>query len=263
MSASAGSSVWASASSWTEGRPRRSACYFHSRGSELFGSLYDGAGPCRLGVIVCSSWGFEADHARNLAHDAALAVSRHGGAAMLFHYPGYGDSCDPGEPATFETMVAAAVDAAACARDCRPDVEWSFLGLMLGASIAALASVSAGIERLLLVQPELDPEAYFANLRHRARRGTLGMVDANQLVFGYPVPVVFDGASGWVRESLRVFRGRGTVIRYESSAITVPDGFEEIGVPGRWSFGAKRHQELEDGLLGYLDRAARKAAPHS
>ncbi|MET0306456.1 MAG: hypothetical protein ABW196_09550 [Solirubrobacterales bacterium] len=262
-------SGWAEASTWSGDGLRREVFFFASGGVELYGSLYASAGVTRpLGLLACGSWGVEADRTEPLLRSAAIGMAKLGGAGLVFHHPGHGDSC--GDPAAvgLEELSQGAVDALAEGSRRCPDVEWILAGFVLGASIACLARQQAGAGPLLFVQPELQPGAYFKRLASSRRPLAPGsspreMMHAGKvpgMAYGYPVPrrIAEHGgaADAAVEAALSAFTGEGAVIRHEA-----PDGpdlaparFERIEVPGAWRFGAQNHPRLAAATVAWLER---------
>jgi alpha/beta superfamily hydrolase len=242
---------WGETGSWTGDGLRREAFFFRSGGEQLYGSLYAAASPSTsAAVAVCNSWGFEANQSDPTVHRLALAMARAGGAALIFHYPGFGDSLGELAEATMETLADAAVDAVDEGSRRLPRASWTLAGLMLGASVASLAARRAGAERLLLVQPTLEPSRYFARLERSARRAAARVPARKDNAYGYPLPrrILAAGseADAAVAEALAAFSGPGAVVRYAEPPRSelVPDSFDDVVLPGAWRFGSKQKPEL-------------------
>lgn len=252
---------WDDASTWVGQGLRREVFGFGPSGSELYGSLYAAQAPSRRdGVLVCSSWGFEADQTERLAHHIALTMARDGGAGMVFHYPGFGDSRGASlAAATVDSLAAAAVAAIEEAARRMPGLSWFPAGLMIGAAVACLAqrmSDAAG-DRLLFVQPALSPSAYFGALAKSSQRVSLSGGRVCEMSYGYPLPraIVDAGVDADlpVREALRAFDGDGAVVRCARPDRDVgPADFAEIEVDGVWRFGGKGTQPLERGVAEWI-----------
>jgi alpha-beta hydrolase superfamily lysophospholipase len=239
-------SKWDDAAAWAGDGLRREVFYFGPDEARLYGSLYSAESPSRSdGVLICASWGYEADRTERLAHRIALTAARLGGAGMIFHYPGYGDS--HGEAlaeATLDSLAQAAALALTEASQRRPQLAWFPAGLMVGSAIACLAQrLAPAVGRLLLVQPSLSPSAYFATLAKSAQRVSLGPGRIAEMSFAYPLPRAIlaagPGADLPVREALSEFAGDGTVIRCAKPGIDppAPERFDELTVEGSWRFG--------------------------
>jgi hypothetical protein len=262
-------SKWSDAAAWSGDGLRREVFFFGSGGVDLYGSLFAAARPSRrYGVLAFSSWGVEADRSDPLARFVALAMARHGGAGMVFHYPGYGDSYGDLAALTLDDLSRAAVDASAEASRRCPDLDWIFAGFMFGASVACLAQAAGAAEHLLLVQPELRPGDYFERLSHS--RGPLApgpsprqMMEAGStpgMAYGYPIPRRIAGEAGEtdaaVAAALTAFGGGGAVVRHvlDDEPDPAPERLERIEVPGAWRFGSQNHPELAGAAGDWLDR---------
>jgi hypothetical protein len=143
-----------------------------------------------------------------------------------------------------------------------PDATWTLAGMMLGASIAALAAPRAGVDRLLLVQPALRPSSYFSRLARSARRAAIRVPARAGNAYGYPLPrrILAAGTAvdSTVAGALREFAGEGAVVRYAepSRGGAAPERFEDVVVPGTWRFGARQKGDLAKAASGWLRRAA-------
>lgn len=258
--------VWEDAATWAANGVRREVFFFPSGPHALYGSLRTRDPRTRpLGVVVCSSWGSQADFTHDIAHGLAHAAVRRGGAGVTFHQPGYGDSHGLPDRVAIEDLVDAAADAVQAAAARAPGLDWILAGLMLGASVATLAARRVDASGLLLVQPELDPPGYFRELRARARRVSLGREQRDDFAFGYPVPEAIAGrgpeCAAEVRSALEQHAGAGAVVRYrdppaEDAAL---ERFPQIAVDGTWRLLAKQHPGLLEGALRGLDAVADQA----
>ncbi|CAN5895178.1 hypothetical protein BH20GEM1_BH20GEM1_21390 [soil metagenome] len=236
---------------WEGDSLRREVFFFDSGPHRLYGSLYASARRTHPGgVVLCSSWGIEADRTQDIVHGLAAEAADLGGAAVVFHYPGYGDSGGRIEDVTIEDLVAAAVRAAAEGSRREPGTSWVLAGLMLGASVAALAWQRVAARGLLLVQPALDPGAYFEQLLHRVERAGLVEGKNTDTAFGYPVPEAIRSAgpdvAAAVGAELVACAGPGAVVRYAEPKPdeALPEGFDAITAPGSWRFGSMRYPDL-------------------
>lgn len=256
---------------WVGEGLRREVFFFDSRGVRLYGSLYKAAEISQpFGVLACNSWGVEADRADPLQRSVALEMAQRGGAGLVFHYPGYGDSYGDLASLDLAALTETAIDAhAEAARRC-PDVAWTLAGFMLGASVACLARQHVGVEKLLFVQPTLQPGSYFQWLSKRTQPLAPGpspkeMMKAGTtpwMAYGYPIPRRIAESAAEVDmavdAALNAFDGSGAIVRQEKPATElVPRGFEEIEVPGTWRFGSLDHSHLAMGSVRWLDRLAR------
>lgn len=261
-------SRWTDAGAWVGDDLRREVFFFPSGAVDLYGSLYASAELTRpYGLVACASWGVEADRTDPLQRSVALAMARLGGAGLVFHYPGYGDSFGELASIGFDDLVRAAQDAVAEASRRAPDLTWMLAGFMFGASVASLARLRTG-GPLLFVQPALRPTAYFQGLARSTRplapgpspREMMEVGAAPGVVYGYPIPgrIVDAGADAdaAVGRALASPGGDGAVVHHRESGAPdlAPGGFEWIEVPGRWRFGSLDQPELAEAAVRWLDR---------
>jgi alpha-beta hydrolase superfamily lysophospholipase len=240
------------ASTWRGEGLAREAFYFDVDGVELFGSLYR-AEPVRrgLGVVVCGTLSLEAIKSL-VPQRLAAGVARAGGCALVFHYPGSGDSFGPVD-ASFAELRAAAVAAVAEARRRVPEVRWGLAGLSVGAAVAAAAAEEAAVEELLLLEPALDPVRWLDELvRASARSNLLGSAD-DGFAYGAPVPPLAPAQDPVAL--LRRFSGRSVVVRSEENPpqTPLPDGIEVRSVPGKWARWREEAPALVEAALAWLD----------
>jgi hypothetical protein len=258
-----------SESTWTGDGIRREVFFFRSRGVELYGSLFAATEIVRpFGVVLCNSWGVEADRCDPLQRSIALSMARLGGAGLVFHYPGYGDSYGDLAGLGLADLSDAAADAVAEASRRCPGLAWILAGLVLGASVACLAQRQADVETLLLVQPALRPGAYFQKLAASRRpiapgpspRGMMEVGTDSGMAYGYPIPGRIaedaEAADGTVASALDAFAGEGAVIRHQKPpdlAEPVPDRFQRCEAPGTWRFGSQNNPKLAKATVEWLD----------
>lgn len=260
---------WSDAAIWEGEGLRREAFFFASHGVDLYGSIYAAVPPSSLGVVFCNSWGYEANLTSRLVHPLSLAIAGAGGVALNFHYPGFGDSQEDLGETTLDAMADAAVDAVREASKRYPGANWTLAGLMLGASIAALAA-DRGVEaeELLLVQPTLRPSSYFARLERASKRSIGKPAPVEGFAFGYPLPQSLlasaPAADAAVEAALARFPGKGTIARYaEPEEIEgAPESFEHVCAPGVWRFGAQDRNHSDPMLVSAIaDWWRQRAAP--
>ena len=243
---------WDELDSWAGEGLRREVFFFQSGGAGLYGSLHVADPQARsFGVVMCNSWGIEADQANRLIYPLAVSVARAGGAALVFHYPGFGDSGgDPGE-LTIDSMAAAAAAAVEEGRRRLPGTAWMLAGFMLGASVACLAAETARADALLLVQPSLRPAEHFDGLIDKAKRLAAISRSGDDAVFGYSLEDAMLAsarkAEPAVAAALGAFAGPGAVVRCSSppAAGAGPPRFERIEVDGTWRFGTRETMGLD------------------
>ncbi|HEU5142039.1 MAG TPA: hypothetical protein VFU04_02665 [Solirubrobacterales bacterium] len=263
-------SQWDESSTWEGHGLRREVFFFSSRDVQLYGSLFVASEPSRpFGLLACGSWGVDADRTDALLRSAALAMAKLGGAGLVFHYPGYGDSYGDLAEVDLDDLRDAAVDAASeAARRC-PELDWILAGFMFGGSVASLARSHTAGEQLLLVQPALRPGSYFRTLAKRSEplapgptpREMMTSGSTPGMAYGYPVPARVreraDEADAEVAAALAGFDGEGTAIGYplreREEPEPLPERFGRIEVPGRWYFGAENHPRLAAAVAAWLD----------
>ena len=244
---------WSEATTWSGEGLRREVFFFSSRGVDLFASCYAAAEPTLpFGLVLCPSWGMEADNSNQMAHALALGTARLGGAGLVYHYPGYGDSHGDPRTLTFDALTDAGADAADQAAARHPGLDWVVGGFRLGAAIACVVAQRRNASGLLLVQPALRPGAYFADLVARARRAALGRPASDDMVFGYPLPesLVESAAAADTAalSALAQFQGRGAVVSHVEPAPAEPPpaGLDQVDVPERWRFGGVNNFPLQN-----------------
>jgi hypothetical protein len=264
-------SRWSDAATWVGDGLRREVFFFPSGGELLYGSLFAATEPSRrYGVLACNSWGVEADRSEPLLRSVSLETARRGGAGMVFHYPGYGDSHGDLAGLDLDDLSRAVVDAAAEAERRCPGFTWVLAGFMFGASVAALARRRLPGEPLLLVQPALRPGEYFRRLSQSSRPLAPGsapreMMEADSdpsMAYGYPIPHRIAeqgaGADAAVAAALGEYAGRGAVVSHAKPQQPdfAPQRFERVEAPGTWRFGSQNNPRLAKATTEWLDRFA-------
>jgi hypothetical protein len=225
---------WVDASAWSGDGIRQEVFFFRSADDSLFASLTVAQKRTQpLGLIVCSSWGREAGELQPLYRGLSEGMARKGGASLEFHPPGHGDSSGRAEAVTLRRLVDAAIDARAEAERRMKDVEWAFAGIRLGAAIATVAARETSSSTLLLLQPDLDPAQYFADVVRSSRRSSLGGGDT---VFGVPLSerTRASAADVDVRGALAGFGGRTLVVSYPPAVQSLPTDAHAASVKGAW-----------------------------
>ena len=262
---------WAEFASWTGDGLCREVFFFESGGERLYGSLYAAAEQtCPLGVVACNSWGVEADRCEPMLRSVVLEMARLGGAGLVFHYPGYGDSYGDLAGLDLARLSAAAADAAGEASRRLPDLNWILAGFCFGASVACLAQQLLATNHLLLVQPALRPGAYFNSLAQRTeplprRPGPSPKLrmeagSTTGMAYGYPLPgrivAAAAEADAAVVAALADFAGEGALVRHlqPEEPLPVPDRFERVDVSGTWRFGSLNNTNLAEATVEWLAR---------
>jgi hypothetical protein len=249
---------WADAATWEGEGLCRKVFLFNSRGRRLYGSLYRAASLSRRdGIVICPSWGVEADRSNRLMHGLAFSIAKLGGAALIFHYPGYGDSEGDLASATMESLAAAAAAALQEAERRVPDCDWMLAGFTVGASVACLAQRATSGCNLLLLQPELCPGSYFREIARKAKRASFSD-DLERLAFGYPAPQQMldraDELNAAVKAALVEFESEGFAVAYASPGLPnlLPKSFQRVAIPGTWRFGARSQPGLHRAAIDWL-----------
>jgi exosortase A-associated hydrolase 2 len=137
--------------------------YFLDRdGERLFTFLHRPPGPCRAGALICAPLAEEKLWSHRVLVSAARELARAGYAVLRFDFRGEGDSARRFAESSLATRVEDARTALAELR--RHVVEGgsiTVLGLRLGASVAALATVDHDdVDRLVMWEPVTDGAEY-------------------------------------------------------------------------------------------------------
>jgi hypothetical protein len=141
--------------------------YFGRSSRPLYGVLHEARGARRgPGAVVCPPLGQEALRAHRSLRELASRLANAGVPALRFDYGGSGDSAGEPEDARLEGFVEDALAAAEEMREGTGEPRVAFLGLRLGASVAALAAHrQGGADALVLWEPVVDGAAHLAELR--------------------------------------------------------------------------------------------------
>jgi uncharacterized protein len=135
----------------------------------LFGLFHEAAPGNSPAVLLCPPFGQEAIRAHRLYRVLSERLARSGSHVLRFDYFGTGDSMGEDHDGDLDGWCDDVLTAhCELVQRCRPSaVVW--LGLRLGASVAAMAAQSAPPElrRLILCTPVIDGTAYLAELRAR------------------------------------------------------------------------------------------------
>jgi len=233
--------------------------------TRLYTALYLPTAPATVGVLVCPSWGLEANHLVVWSHRLAHDLAQKGLAAAVLQWPGTEDSEGEASEATLDSLVQAGVDTQrAVQQHCAP-ASWAVAGMRLGSAPAALLADAVDARSLLLVHPVLDLPAHFAALERNARRAQLGKTQLQGgWAHGHPSPAGLQRAEDVARvaKSLEARRDRTAIVQYRQrgGADAPPEGIRVIRVRGSW--GQMRyvdHWRLRGSAVKWLTRAARSA----
>jgi pimeloyl-ACP methyl ester carboxylesterase len=150
--------------------------------------------PRRTGVVLCYPFGQEYMRAHRAFRQLAMLLGKSGFHSMCFDYYGTGDSSgDAGDVAIAEWVEDARMAADELIETAQLD-RVAFVGLRLGAAVAAMAAAGrSDVEHLVLWDPAISGADYLAEIledrtdsaghsrRSVAANGTVG-------VMGYPLP---------------------------------------------------------------------------
>jgi pimeloyl-ACP methyl ester carboxylesterase len=134
---------------------------------------------------LCNPFGEEAARAHRIYRVMATQLERAGYPVLRFDYSGTGDSMGDGEEATVEAWLGDVVTAEGELRSATGAKKTVAIGLGLGGTLAALATVRKGLKlrHLLLWDPVIDGTAYLRELAAahrqymRVEMGSTGWVD--------------------------------------------------------------------------------------
>jgi len=137
-------------------------CTFGAAGRSLSGWFHAPAGPPRgAGVVICNPIGDDAVRAHRPLRHLAERLARRGLAALRFDFHGTGDSPgderDPGLVAAWLADVGLAADEVR-ARSGAAAI--AVVGLRFGATLAAIAAASIGVDSLVMWGPHVSGEAF-------------------------------------------------------------------------------------------------------
>ncbi|SEI53206.1 alpha/beta hydrolase family protein [Paraburkholderia diazotrophica] len=136
-----------------------------------FGWLHEAADArarqtARVGVVLCSPFGYDALCAHRGWRELAEALALCGMPALRFDYPGTGDSIGVEQDPDRIGAWLASIEAAAVRLRAATGVQRLVLcGLRLGAALAALAAQRiGGVEQIVLLAPVISGRAYIREL---------------------------------------------------------------------------------------------------
>jgi alpha-beta hydrolase superfamily lysophospholipase len=143
--------------------------YFKSGGNHLFAWLHQPTRPpeSKLGVVICSPFGYESICAHRSVREFAEAIAAVGIPALRFDYLGTGDSAEIDENADQLKLWSQDVIAAIHELRRRTGVDRvCLLGIRLGALLAALAAAECRmVESMILIGPVVSGRRYVRELR--------------------------------------------------------------------------------------------------
>ena len=241
-------------STWQGEGLKRDLISFRSGEIELYGSLYAGAevgsGPA---VVICPPWGVEARQADWLARSLARGAAACGGAALVFDWPGQGESGGEPEQITLEDLIAAAGDAAAVLRARCDRSPLVLAGIRVGAAVAALATSYVSADALILMQPVWDLADHFASVEKASARAALGKSAYPGWAFGFPLPSLESFASTGDRVIAAVENYAGSKVALQHGSDEPAASIERIDVPGEWRHSvATNDSRLTDAAREWL-----------
>ncbi|MEM5386898.1 alpha/beta hydrolase [Paraburkholderia phymatum] len=120
----------------------------------------------RVGVVLCSPFGYDALCAHRGWRELAEALALCGMPALRFDYPGTGDSIGVEQDPDRMGAWLASIEAAAARLRAATGVQRLVLcGLRLGAALAALAAQRiGGVEQIVMIAPVISGRAYIREL---------------------------------------------------------------------------------------------------
>ncbi|HBV95250.1 MAG TPA: hypothetical protein DEG26_11375 [Chloroflexi bacterium] len=237
----------------------REVGWIHSGPDRLYASLYAARTPA-AGVVVLPHWGRDGRLLLEWCHRLALGAAHRGGCGVLVQWPGNEDSEGGGGAPDLDRLVEIGLEVLAASRRRFPTIPWSLAGVRLGAVVAALAADSGDAAAVVLVQPELDLQAYFDQVARAARLN---------LVRGDPHPgwgfrAEIPAGLGQPGVGARVHAALGTlsrpvgVVRYAvPPSDPLPGNVLEVTVPGSWLRPpGGDHRPLRHRALGFLSASS-------
>lgn len=234
--------AWADAATWTSGGVRREVFHLPSGDDLLYASLYASDSVHRgPRLVICPPWGSEFVKAQRLCHRLARLLADRGGAGMVLHWPGQGDSTGIPEKVNLDRLAEAVVDVLEAMVD-RGD-GWGLAGIRLGAAAAALAATAGDAAALLLLEPVVDPGVYLNEVRRSVRRARLRREGEPGWAFGHPFPAGLGHAQQDVATAASSFTGPRVVVRYGAGTPPPLKGFDTLTVGGSWRSESLRDHE--------------------
>ncbi len=222
---------------------RRSVAFFPSGGDGLYGSIYESVDPAEIAPVVLSpSWGDYLVGTLQFGHELAILIAEAGGAALVYHPPGMGDSLgDPGR-LTLGRLAEAAADAAAHMGE-HTGRQARMAGIRLGALAVGPAASRHGLDSLLLIQPLLEPTVALASLRKAGATVESSAEHMAAAVAALDIP------------------GSVTAVYYATpSPRAMPEAVERSVVAGDWRHSQSRAEDLAPPILAWLRSPRGEAA---
>lgn len=244
--------------------------YFGTSAEPLFGVYHPSRskGPAELGAVLCAPWGQEYMRTHRALRQLATQLNRAGIHVFRFDYFGTGDSIgasDAGTPLRWIEDIRSAADEL---KDTAGIEKLSFVGLRLGATLAAAAAEGRDdVQSLVLWDPVLDGEDYLKDLLSQADEGATEDVAG---VHGFPVTAAFRRELPPLKlRSLLTKGGPETLVvvseekpEYaalvnEVSATGAPVALKHIASAGNWEDmdrlgAALLPQQIIRGIVGWL-----------
>ena len=186
--------------------------YFGRESRPLFGWLH----PCnagQLGLVICNPFGDESVRAHRSVRHLAIAASKAGFPALRFDYDGTGDSCGHDlEPERVTEWLASIHAAADALREQTGVTQVCFLGIRLGATLAALAAATrTDTAGLLAIAPVVSGKAYLRELRMFQRA-----IDSKRNIVGSDAADTLESAGFLLSESTQAELAALDLVRMES-----------------------------------------------
>jgi hypothetical protein len=248
---------------WEGRRYFREVFWVLSGGDRLYASLYSAPRPT-VGVVILPGWGRDGRLLLEWCHKLALGVTKLGGCGVLVQWPGHEDSEGDASALTFDRLVEVVVDALWAGQECFPKARWSLAGIRLGGTAVALAANAARVPTAVLVQPDLNLEAYFDQVARSARLNLLRGDPHPGWGFGTEIPdgLRQPGTAAVVESALASLICRTAVIHYSFPVPEpLPHNVLDITVQGNWwRPPGGDHRLLRHRALEFLGRREASAA---
>lgn len=190
----------------------------------LFGAVHEPRQPQanRAAVLLCHAGVHEYMRTHWAMRRLADALADGGHVVMRFDYSGTGDSSGRLEDATIEQWVEDITVAHEELSDICGHSKISFVGLRLGALLAAMASSKKSVERLVLWDPVTDGDDYLSELRTlQAARQSWSLLPADESsdsLLGYQLTREMERAIGSLAIRDTMMRAKDAVVVNSSQA---------------------------------------------